>query len=383
MRKKHIVLLTCVCVIVSITTGWVFIAHATGTGKSHHAQTPAQKMKKIFSSPRPVKIMKAHTVARGVTRHYPGVVEATRKVQLSFRVSGPLIHVYSNPGDSVTNGQVLMQIDPRDFDDTLRSVEASLSGARATSGKARADYQRARDLLKDTIISQAQYDAARAAYETARAQVETLEAKKISLQHSLKDTHLRAPFNGRITQRLVENHEVITAGRTVMRMQGDEEVDIIIDVPESDIPYLILTQGVHATATCAALPGKTFDVYLSEWDASASSATRTYSLTFTLKIPEGVTILPGMTAEVKCNYNADTSKTVAVPASALVQSETGEVSVWVFHRASGTAHRRNVRIQGPRSADTIAISGAIQPGDEVVIEGARFLRDGMVLTPVE
>ena len=112
----------------------------------------------LLSQPRPVVIEKVSLHPHVRDRCFPGVVSAVEKTQISFRIHGPLIELTVKPGDRVKKGQVLMQVDPRDFHDRIQVLEAQLARTSAEYKKAASDFERAKTLFSQSVIPQSNYE---------------------------------------------------------------------------------------------------------------------------------------------------------------------------------------------------------------------------------
>ncbi len=231
-------------------------------------------------------------------RSYPGTILASQTAKLSFRVAGPLVKVVKMPGDKVSKGELLMQIDRRDFADQIAVLEAQLAGAKARNLKAGKDLERAQTLFEQQVSASADYDLAQSAFASSSAGVKSLEAQLRIARHHQQDCSLLAPFDGVVTQKQVENFEMIAAGRVVMEMQDISSLEVEIRVPENEIIRYRLQRGAAAQVRLVSQPGQVFDAELKEWQSAADPVTRTYLLRFGFKAPEDIRVLPGMTAEV-------------------------------------------------------------------------------------
>lgn len=102
---------------------------------------------------RPVWAMKVGDAASMAGRWFPGRAKATQEVDLSFRVTGPLIMRPINVGDEVKKDQTLARIDPRDFETHLRNVQGQLAQANAALTRANADFDRVSRIRKNDSIA--------------------------------------------------------------------------------------------------------------------------------------------------------------------------------------------------------------------------------------
>ncbi|MBW2185745.1 MAG: efflux RND transporter periplasmic adaptor subunit [Deltaproteobacteria bacterium] len=229
---------------------------------------------------------------------YPGTVLASSQAQLAFRVSGPLITVTVKPGDCVKKGQLLMQIDPRDFEDNIRVLEAQLSGAKSQQDRARRDFDRAKTLFEQHVNATADFDRSKSSFDSALSSVESIKAQLQIARHQLKDTSLLAPYAGVITIQSAENFEMVRTGQVVFAIQDISTLEVEIKIPENEIARRPLQSGQQVSVELPAIPNRTFAAKLVEWNTAADPITRTYALRFTFIAPTDVQVLPGMSAEV-------------------------------------------------------------------------------------
>lgn len=242
----------------------------------------------------------ANSAIRGAQfkRSYPGFILASRQAKLAFRVKGPLISVNVQPGDIVEEGQILMQIDPRDFEDNIRVLEAQLAGAGAQQDGAERDFTRAQTLFEQHVSATADFDRAKSRFDSAFAGVQSVRAQLQIARHQLKDTSLRAPYAGVITTQSAENFEMVKSGEEVLGIQDISNLEVEIKVPENEIAHHPLKQGEEVSVELSAIAGRLFTAQLKEWNTAADPVTRTYALRFSFPAPVDVHVLPGMTAEV-------------------------------------------------------------------------------------
>ena len=177
----------------------------------------------------------AGQIQQNSVKSYPGVVRANCEAQLAFRVGGPLVAVNVRPGDRVKQGQLLMQIDQRDFRDNISVLEAQLEGVRANRQRTEKDFERISTLFRQEVAADMDFDNAKSAFEAAVAGVHTLEAQLRIARHRLQDTSLPAPFSGVITEQKIELYEMVQPGQVVLGIQDISELEVEIRVPEDDM----------------------------------------------------------------------------------------------------------------------------------------------------
>ena len=317
---------------------------------------------------RPVKSMVLPEHA-GVARTFPGTVRATHRVDLSFNVPGKLIELPVSEGEAVKQGQVLARLDPRDY-------EAAVQAAQAEYDKALADYRRAKELVAKDYVSQADYDKAVARKEVTAAALE--RARK-----ALDETKLRAPFDGVVAKRYVENFTDVRAKQPILSLQDNRALEIVVDVPEDVVALYRSDVPLDMEACFSALPGRSFPATVREFSAQADPITRTYQVVFALSGHEDVNLLPGMTAEVTLTPKGDDAQgkpVFTIPATALLETE-GRTWVWVIDPDTHAVHRRAVQADRP-VRDTVVVREGLTPGERIATAGIHHLEEGQVVQPV-
>ena len=144
---------------------------------------------------------------------FPGKVRASQRVDMAFQVSGTLIELPIKEGAQVKEGDLLAQIDPKDFQTNLRKAEGQLARGEASIERAQSDYDRILRIRKKDpgAMSQAMVDQKREAMDSAKADIKSLEASVDGAKDQLSYTSLHAPFSGVIAKRYVDNFQEVRA----------------------------------------------------------------------------------------------------------------------------------------------------------------------------
>ena len=381
------------------------------------------------SAIRPVGAIKVADLGAFQGRGFPGRAEPVEEVELSFRVSGPLVTLPVKVGDRVRRGDLLAAIDPTDYQTALDLVKSNLNRAKAellamqrgarpeeieqlkaalaeshaTYKQAQAEYERMATLLPDKVVSKSTYDLALAKRDRTVAQVkgaeedlrigqkgareEDIQAKQAEIsalqavvkdaENKLKYTSLLAPFEGDIAAKYVENFQTVHAKQPILRLLDTSQIEIILQIPESVISMAPLVKGVICDFD--AFPSREFPGHITEIGAEATRTTRTYPVTVLLDQPEDLKILPGMAATVRGKPDASIlqdSRNFAIPISAIFTPETEKQNcVWVVDEDTKTVSRRVVQT-GDLTPGGIKIVEGLQPGEWIVTAGANSLEEG-------
>jgi RND family efflux transporter MFP subunit len=331
---------------------------------------------------RPVWAIRVANPSDVAERTFPGRARAGKEVNLSYRVSGPLIAFPVDVGDGVKKGDVVSRMDPRDFETSLNTAIGQLDQAKAVLTRAQADLIRVTNIYKQDpgAISQVAIDRNRQQRDSAQAKVKSLQARVATAKNQLTYTRLRAPFDGVVVETYVENFETVVAKQPILRVLDPSRIEFVISVPES---LISLTKYVEEiTVTFDALPGIDIPARIKEVSKEASQATRTYPVTLLMGQPADAEILPGMAGAARIvSRLPEQSKHVGIeiPATAVFSGEDLEQSyVWIVDETSETLSRREVKIVGLSRAGT-RVKAGLNPGEWIVIKGVHSVSEGEVV----
>ena len=326
----------------------------------------AEQIQETAPVARPVEtLLVAGSAGASIT--FPGAVEASSKVNLSFRIGGPLIELNVEEGDKVRKGQVLARIDPRDF-------KLAVDATRAAYESAEADFRRFNALYERQGISATRMDQVRTAREVALAILRAAEAK-------LTDTSMRAPFDGEIGEIFVENFTDVLLKVPILSLVDVSALQVVIDVPESAVINFDRGQIGRIAATFEAAPNREYDLTLKDIASQADTRTRTYRAELLMTQPEGINVLPGMTVSVTiyplAGAGAGAEQRLVVPAKAVMAEADGQQVVWVVDEATSRVHRRAVSVGSITGGDEIEILSGLEGGERIATTGVNQLREEM------
>ncbi len=297
-------------------------------------------------------------------REFSGVVDADRKVDLAFRVGGSLKEIPVLQGDRVKQDQILAQLDQTDFEIQVKAQQAEYD-------RAKAEYERAKTLVERQLIAQADFEKIEAQYFVSEAQ---LEKSKQDLAY----TTIRAPFEGYIASRYVDNFSEVSARTPIVTLMDLSSLVITIEVPES---VMIKAQRENIRpdlyATFEGHEASQFPLSIKEIAAQPNAGTQTYPVILSLPPITTLNILPGMSAVVGVRPFEKESGALHVaylpPQSVLEDSDGRYVYVAVPQdetqvEGRATIARKNVEV-GDISPYGIEITHGLAEGDEVVTAG--------------
>lgn len=339
-------------------------------------EAPAEKPPQV----RPVKTLVIQSQGIMGKRIFPGVVDSNKKANLSFRVSGKIIELPVKEGMEVKKGDLIAKLDPTDFQLAVNDKNAQFT-------RAKKDYLRAKKLVKDGHISKLDFDRLESVYLSSRA------ALKLA-QQQLDYTSLKAPFDGIIAKRFVQNFEEVQVKQDIVSLNDNSELEVKFNIPENlilsmnqDIPEEMsdeekvqkMSEHVPVTATFNVKNSKKYALSFKESTTKADAKTQTFQMTYILPKPEDIILLPGMTASVEVDmsyYQTKAPQTFEVPVSAVVADSELKGRVWVVDEKTMQVHPKRVTV-GEMKGNTIKITSGLQAGQRIVIAGVPFLYEGL------
>jgi HlyD family secretion protein len=207
-----------------------------------------------------------------------GHLEAKRSVDISADVSGRIVELAVEEGDSVRRGDLILRIDQQRFLAASRRAEASLAEARAREAQARANFQQARrdydrirslreageNFVTESEVDRAQTDmeVQRALLDAARESVAQAEAALSEAEDQLAKTTIRAPMTGVVTRLNVEEGETAIVGTTnvpgslLATVSDLSTMEAVVEVDETDVPRVEV--GDSSVVEIDAFPGRRF-----------------------------------------------------------------------------------------------------------------------------
>jgi RND family efflux transporter MFP subunit len=339
---------------------------------------------------RPVKAMKLADAQPFGGRWFPGKATAVQEANLSFRVSGRVEQIPFNIGAEVKQGDLLARLDPQDYQVELNNAKAQISRASAELDLAESEYARvARVFDKDPgAVSKSMVDVRKAQLDTAKSKVVSAEAALEKATDNLNYTFLKAPFNGTVVERFVEQFEDVQAKQQIIRLLDTSSIEFTVQIPETLMEHIDKVITLGASVVFDTYPGVEVEAKIKKVGKEASKTTRTYPVTLVMEQPDAFKILPGMAGKAKGNKAASAKVAedigmvgIEVPVSALFAEEEGKSFVWVIDEqkkkvSSQEVHVVNMTEQG-------ALVTGLETGRWIVTAGANTLVEGQQVRILE
>ncbi|KQO61137.1 MULTISPECIES: efflux RND transporter periplasmic adaptor subunit [unclassified Methylobacterium] len=307
---------------------------------------------------------------------FTGDIQAQSQVNVAFRNNGKIATRLVEVGDHVTADQVLAKLDPQEQRANLNNAQAALTSAEALLTQAKVNFKRQEMLLSSGYTTRPSYDDAEQQLRTTQASVESAKAALGTAQEQFSYTDLKSGVDGIVLSRSFEVGQVVQAGQTVLTMAEDGPRDAVFNVFEAVLATPPESKPIDVTLQ--ADPKVRTVGTVREISPSVDAASGTVRVKVGLKdTPAAMTL--GAIVVGTGKFRPQTA--IVLPWSSLYRWENAP-AVWVRDPASGKVAPRNVTIDR-YSPNTIALSGGVEPGEEVVIAGIQFLRPGQTVSVAE
>ena len=341
---------------------------------------------------RPVKILTVTSSTDALQLKFPGMVRAAKRADLAFQVEGTLKQLPVDEGQEVKEGQLIAQLDQRDFENNLRNAQGQLARVKAALESAQSEYDRILRIQKQDpgAASESMVVKRREAVDGSKAELESAQAAVDTARDKLGYTTLRAPFGGVISKRYVDNFQEVRAKQAIVSLDDLSFLDILVDLPEIVVTSIRESDKqagstAPAHAEFSAAPGKEYALKVKEFATRADPKTQTYQVVFQMERPKNVLILPGMTATVVGEAPARREKGAffVIPAIAVFADDQGRSNVWVVDKEKMTVERRKVTTGDLTGEASIQITEGLRSGDMIAVSGVSQLREGMKVKPFD
>lgn len=306
-----------------------------------------------------------------------GSVQALRTVAVKSQVDGMIAQIHFKEGDEVKAGDLLVTLDRRPFENSLRIARADLANAKAEATKATADVVRYQQLTAQDAISKEQFAQLSTKEETTRALVQAKEAAVANAELLLGYSQIRAPIAGRTGQLILHEGALVKANdvnQSIVTLNQLSPIAAAFSVPEGTLGA-IRAAFADGTATVAVSDRSSnvarTDGKLSFVDNAVDPTTGTITLKALFENADH-SLWPGQFVQVQTRTGIDRDALV-VPASAVQVGQAGAM-VYVV-QAGDVAELRNVKVLRA-AGDQLLIAEGLKAGETIVTDGQLRLVPG-------
>ena len=292
---------------------------------------------------------------------YVGEINASGSAIISANHSGILESINVEQGSHVSRGEVLAEV-------ISKNVLASYEMTHATLRQAEDGYERVKKVHESGTVA----DVKLVEIETQLAKA---RAAARSSEESLEECKLKAPFNGTVSDVLVEEGIHVNPATPVLKIVDLSTIEVTIPVPEGEIGKIKIGQKALIDVPALGITG--IEAHVELKGVTAASPSHTYRCTL---VPDKkqTDLYPGMVCKVRLSEESDSLR-IRIPASSVEMDSKGRF-VWIVK--DGVVGRSYVTVDGYQEQGVI-ISSGLEPGDKVIVKGAAKVSTGMKVNSIE
>jgi RND family efflux transporter MFP subunit len=318
-----------------------------------------------------------------------GTTAPRERAKLGAKVDGTISEITVEEGDAIQEGQLLIALDPVDFQLEIERAAAALKAAEAELNQTQEDYElksldwkRISSLYERRVIAKHRYDVMKASFHMssasvaeARAQVTQMKADLALAEKRYADSRVLAPFDGVVTKKMLHVGEISSVygyNWEALEVMDLSHIKIECDIAEKWRTFI--APEMTTLITIDAFPNEEFSGTITTITPLVDPQQRTFKVKIVIPNIER-RLTAGMFARIKIAFEKRPD-TIIVPSDDILQTQEGH---FVFLVLDGKARRQQIELGIVEGKKAEVIAG-LQTGDVVVTAGSYRLQDG---TPVE
>ncbi len=374
------------------------------------SKTPAARPRGRDDATRTVRVEQVQQVQMSRSLDVVGTLAAQDQVTVASQADGAVSRVLADLGDRVKSGQVLIELDREKLEYTLDGQKAALARAMAKYGateptrlppieqtpdvqkavaelaQAKQAFDRAQELTHRQLLpkqsledaettlrsKQAAYDSSLQNARNLSADIDASNAMVKLADRQLRDTSIRAPFDGYVQKRLVSLGDFVKSQTPVMSIVRMDSLKAIAEVPERMAPYVQVGQQVELRVD--AFPGKTINGTVSRISPAVNTSTRAFGFEALVPNADGL-LKPGTFARVHVKTSL-VEPVLTVPYGSM-QYRYGVYRVFSINGDHLSIHELKT---GDRVGDRMEVLDGVALGEQIALTDVDNLADGMKVT---
>lgn len=309
------------------------------------------------SDPVPVKVIELSKAGSASLINSSGQLTTEDETVLAFKTGGVIRSVLVKEGDQVRKGQLLATLD-------LTEINSSVAQAKLGAEKAQRDYDRARNLYRDSVATLEQLQNAETALALAGKQLEAA-----SFNQTFSEIH--APASGFVLKKFVNAGQVVSTGDPILQTNAAVDGNWILKVSVSDRQWTIIKLNDDATVTLDAFSKKPFKARVTRKSEVSDPATGSYAIELTLTDPKEK-LATGMFGSVVME-SGDTVTSWNVPFEAVL--DANDDNGFVFVTSDNKVAERVPVIIESFDGKSVHIRGGLENYKTLIISGSAYLTD--------
>jgi membrane fusion protein, macrolide-specific efflux system len=347
-------------------------------------------MAKAHSSPPPIDSALVVVAKRGtlsIEILETGRVEAHEQVELKSKLAGQVLAVRVDEGDRVRKGDLLVLLDPTDYEREVAAVDAELGKSRVAIDFARSTLDRKRRAVAEHVMPRAELDDAEHVLRASLAEQRILEVRRSAAYDRVRYTQILSPLDGTVIQRATEVGEVVVPGvqatfdgKPLLTVADLSTLVVKVDLNQIDVAKVRL--GGAASVTFDALPGKTLAARITRVAPASTKLSGKDVEVFPVEaelLTSDEAIKPGMTADVRIQLE-ERAGVITLPIEAVVNGGGRATVTRVLTGEGGEERSEKVDVTlGARNDRELELISGLNEGDRVLLNPASAAANEMKL----
>jgi len=306
-----------------------------------------------------------------------GSVVSLRIANLSTEVSGVVENLEVDVGESVKAGDLILNLNSELSELLVDAARAETNQAIEELADAKRRLADAQRLTQSSSLSRNEVESLAAKERIDSAGVQRFRAAQKRQEAQFERHSLKAPFDGVISRKQVEQGEWVTPGQPVVELVASDNLLIEFQAPQAIFSRLGKVSDIYITLD--ALPDQVLKANIKSIIPVVNPTTRTFTIRTVLKDTDNQ-LAPGMSASAVLNLSAG-SQGVVISRDALIRYPDGRVTIWIVNREGDQIKVNEQRVEiGNAFEGKVAILKGLSPGSQVVIRGNEALREGQTVT---
>lgn len=370
---------------------WLCVAVSAALAAPACRRQPPQPVRAAEAAPIEVRVLQVQAQPFTPTVPVTGTLVSRSRVDVKAETTGRVVRFPKEEGDRVAAGEPVLWVDDEPYrlalqqaETAVKVAEAALERARVVEAHARAELERARNLLRSGGITDKDLKAAELAERDAAAQVSLaaaqLEQARAALavaRKKLHDTVVRAPVPGEVQRKFVNVGAYVEPPTAVFTLVDNGRLELESQVPS--IELAAIRPGQKVTFTVAAYPGREFEGRVLEISPAVDPQSRSAKVRIQVPNPAGA-LKDGMFAQGEIRTGAE-RRAIVIPSSAVYREDTSARESFVYVVQDGKAVRRPVRLGRERNGQ-LEITEGLRDGDLLIPEHSVEVSDGVRVRPL-
>jgi len=312
-----------------------------------------------------VNVIEAVNADQLGSHSFTGKTKAAEEANVAFRVSGQILKMNVKEGDRISKGQVIAEMDNRDYKVQFTATQAEYS-------QIKGDAERIIALYKEGNTTAQNYDK-------ARYGLEQISQKLENHKNQLEDTKLKSPITGYVKEILHESGETVGAGMPVVSVAGGAGLEVEINMSAND--YARRDKFTSFYCQFDVLGDQQFPLEVIR-TSSEANVSQLYTVRLRIKGDyDSKKITPGMSTMVYVSLQDEDRGVVNVPTSALL-NKNGKTQIFIYDAEAGKAIAKEIKVTGLNRDGSSNITG-IKRGTKVVATGVHTIVDGQKVKPIK